>query len=117
MDDGGRRRERLEAARLGEGAGKPVQDIAAGVQAADGVVDQGENEVVRYELSSFEVGGRLAPELGSGGDMAAQQLAARQVGHAETISEDDALGALPGAWGAEQHEAGRRQLQACSGLR
>jgi hypothetical protein len=103
--DAGRFCERVRLFRLGQGAGKSVEDVAARPHRRDDrVTDDREDEIIGDELAPSQIRADLPAEIALRDDLGAKQVAARNVRDAEVIREDHALGAFAGARSTEQNE-------------
>ena len=104
MDDGveGRRRR---VARLGQRAGKAVDDVATRAGGcSQRLVHDGDDEFVGDELTAGEQLGELACRCATGVRPVPQELTRRNQRHAEVAGETDALGAFAGTGLTEQSE-------------
>ena len=105
-DRGCRFREVKRALRLRDGSGKAVQQISASVAGrGDGIADDVNDKVVGNQITVFEEGPNPSTKFGVGGNMRAEQLAARHMRNAEMICEHRALRSLARAWRSEQNKS------------
>jgi hypothetical protein len=90
---------------LGDCAREPLEDVAVGTAVGERVGHHRGDDVVGRQLTPVEVGGDLASQLGTRVDVPAEQVPARDVGHAEMPCQGGGLRALPCARGSEQYQS------------
>ncbi len=91
---------------LGARPGEAVEDVTArGRGPGERFTDDREHDVVRNEIAAREAAGHLDAEVGLRRNVRPQQLAARDVGHAEALGQALALGAFPGARRTEEDDS------------
>src|SRR6266851_5346906 len=100
--DPSRREHSVERLGLLGGPGEAIQEhVGGGVDAAQAALDDAVDQVVGDEVTGGHDAGRLIADGASMSDLRAQDLAGRQVRHAELFFDSSRLRALAAAWWSE----------------
>ena len=77
------------------------------------MLDQPQNEFIRNQFPTFDIGGNLVPQIGSSRDLFPEPLSGGDMLEMEFLLEHVGNGSLPGTWRTQKNNAALHLYRSC----